>query len=136
MKLELVKVSRRPGWPVWAVLLVVAWLGLGASITWLGTYLNQPVTLCLFKRLTGFACPSCGFTRGILGLLSGRFGQAWLFNPLLFSILTIGAAFVFFRLFFAHTVQIRLTKTERKFAWVLAAMLVCANWVYVILYVG
>jgi hypothetical protein len=37
---------------------------------------------CLFKRITGIPCPSCGSTRSILELASGHFQEAFLLNPL------------------------------------------------------
>lgn len=37
---------------------------------------------CLFKNVTGIACPSCGVTRSVLLLLHGNIKQATLLNPL------------------------------------------------------
>lgn len=37
---------------------------------------------CVFHRLTGLHCPSCGMTRATAAALHGRFGEAWRFNPL------------------------------------------------------
>jgi hypothetical protein len=72
----------------------------------------------------------------MLHLFSGRIGQAWLYNPLLFSALAIFFAVVLTQMLFARTVRIRLSRRERKIAWLLAIALFSANWVYVILYVG
>jgi hypothetical protein len=41
---------------------------------------------CLFHKVTGFPCPSCGSTRSVLAILHGDFIQAWQFNPLGFLI--------------------------------------------------
>lgn len=132
----MVHVSRCPPWPFWAVLLVFVWLGLGASVIWLSDYLNRPVRLCLIKRLTGYACPTCGFTRGALSLLHGHIIRAWLYNPLLFSVLGLFFAATAVRIFFARGIKINLTKQERIFAWILVIVLFFANWAYVIFYVG
>ncbi len=135
MNIELIQVSRRPPWPLWAILLVFFWLGLGASAIWLSDYLDHPVQLCLVKRLTGYPCPTCGFTRGLLSLLHGHVIQAWLFNPLLYSVLGLFFIATAIRVIFARSLRINLTRIERLTAWILAIVLFFANWVYVILYV-
>lgn len=132
----MVHVSRRPPLPLWAVLLVLVWLGFGAGAFLLSAYLNRPVQLCLLKRLAGFACPTCGFTRGALSLLHGQVGQAWLYNPLLYSVLALFFAVIVIRIIFARSVRISLTGTERSVTWILAVALFLANWAYVIFYVG
>ena len=136
MKVEMVHVSRRPPWPLWAILLVFVWLCLGVSAIWLSVRLERPVQLCLIKRLTGYPCPTCGSTRGVLSLLHGHIVRAWLYNPLLFSALGLFAAVTAVRIFFARGIKINLTKKERMLAWIVAIVLFLANWAYVILYVG
>ncbi len=136
MRINVVKVSRCPTWPLWAVLLVLVWSGFGAGVVCLSLYLNRPVQLCLIKRLTGFACPTCGFTRGALSLLHGQIYHAWGYNPLLFSVLALFFIATAVRVFFARSVRISLTSTERVIAWILVVTLFFFNWVYVIFYVG
>jgi hypothetical protein len=43
---------------------------------------HQSVSICLFKNVTGIACPSCGVTRSVLFVLHGNIKQAVLLNPL------------------------------------------------------
>ena len=136
MKIDVVQVCRRPQWPLWAVLLVLVWLALGGAALWLSSHFDRVVSLCLLKRVTGLPCPTCGFTRGALCLLSGRLDLVWLHNPLLFSVLALFVAATGIRIFFARALTIRLTRTERAIAWLLAAVLFAANWVYVIFYIG
>lgn len=136
MKFEFVHVSRRPQWPLWAVFIVLAWLWLGVVSLLLSAHLDKPVPLCLLKQLSGVACPTCGFTRGALSLLGGQLRQAWLYNPLLYSVFALFFIATAMRVFFARSVRIRLTRTERAIAWLLAAVLFAANWVYVIFYIG
>ncbi len=136
MKINVIQVCRRPQWPVWAVLIVVGWMGLGVAAVLLSAHLNRPVKLCLIKRFTGLPCPTCGFTRGVLSLLSSRPGQAWLYNPLLFTVLGLFVAAAGIRIFFARAITIRLARRERGIAWLLAGILFAANWAYVIFYVG
>jgi hypothetical protein len=136
MKLEMVRVPRRFGWPLWAMLLVCAWLALGSAAAWLGSRLQQPLQLCLFKRVTGLPCPTCGFTRGALRMLHGQPMSAWLCNPLLFSALGLFFVACLSRVIFASSVKITLTRTERYAAWVLGIALFICNWAYIILHVG
>jgi len=136
MKFEFVHVCRRPQWPVWAVIVVLVWLALGGAAVLLSSYCDRAVSLCLFKRITGLPCPTCGFTRGLLSLLGGRPGRGWLYNPLLFSVLVLGILATGIRVLFARAVKIRLTRIERIIAWLLAGVLFAANWAYVIFYVG
>ena len=136
MKIEVVHVPRRLNWPVWAVLLVLMWFALGGAAVWLGTYLGRPFELCLFKRLTGLACPTCGFTRGVIHLMRAQVWQAWLCNPLLYSILALFLAGAVMRVFFAQRLRIQLTRAERAIAWIVAFAIFVCNWAYVILRVG
>jgi hypothetical protein len=108
------------------------WLALGGAALLLSSYHDRAVTLCLIKRVTGLPCPTCGFTRGVLSLLSGEPGQGWLYNPLLFSVFALFFLATGIRVFFAHAVRIRLARMERVIAWLLAAILFAANWVYII----
>ena len=136
MKIEFANTSRRPAWPTWAVVLVLAWLALAGITFWLNAYLGQSVQLCVFKELTGFPCPTCGLTRGTLCLLHGQLGSAWLRNPFLFSLIGLFALATMVRLFFARGVRIQLARTERRMALALVTAAFLANWLYVILYVG
>ena len=136
MKIEIVHISRRPKWPLWAVLVVLVWFSLGALLVLLSAHFHRPVQLCLLKHLTGVACPTCGFTRGALSFLHGHPAQAWLYNPLLYTVLVLFSAAVAVRIIWARRVSIRLTSKERKAAWAVAGTLFFANWAYVIFYVG
>lgn len=134
MKFEIISVPRRPPWPLWALGIVLFWAGLGIAAVYLSHYYNHPVQLCLLRNLTGVPCPTCGFTRGTLALFEGHFIRAWLYNPLLFSLLGIYGFFLAFRIFFTRSVRFRLDPPERSLAWILAAALILANWAYVISY--
>lgn len=135
MKVKIVHVSRCPPWPLWAVMIVTLWLLLVAGAIYLSIYLNEPVQLCMFKRLTGFDCPTCGSTRGVLSLLHGHIIDAWLCNPLLFSGLLIFCIVTAIRIVFASSFKLNLTKTERFSAWILAGLLFFVNWMHIIFYV-
>lgn len=57
-----------------------------AGYAWIGFHLlghdHTETTVCIFKNVTGWACPSCGITRSVLSLLHGRVGEALWINPL------------------------------------------------------
>lgn len=136
MKIELIHVSRHPAWPLWAVLMVLVWSLLGVAAVLLSTRLNHSAQLCLLKRVTDFPCPTCGFTRGAFSFLHGHIVQAWLYNPLLYSVLALFFVIVAVRVVLARGVRVSLTPTERRAAWVLALALFFGNWAYVVFYVG
>jgi hypothetical protein len=134
--IEWSRVKRRPNWPWWSVVLPALCLALGGIHLLLVAHTGRQVQLCLLKRLTGCPCPTCGFTRGVLALLSGHPIQGWLYNPLLFSFLSLFAAVVGIRIVFGRKLMVYLSDSEAKAAWVLVPLLVAANWLYVIRYVG
>lgn len=60
------------------------WLTLAGGATYL--FIFEPGRSgffpgCLFRALTGFACPGCGSTRGLHALLHGDVLTAFKFNP-------------------------------------------------------
>ncbi len=72
----------------------------------------------------------------MFALLHGDFTQVWLYNPLLFSLLTLFFTAAAVRILLARSVRVYLTNTERQIAWILSFALLFVNWAYVILYVG
>src|SRR5688572_8016546 len=65
----------------------VVWLSVSVGAAIVGAVwvaLDLPVPECTWHQVTGFACPSCGATRCVRGILRGDFGTAFAFNPLLF----------------------------------------------------
>ena len=136
MRIEWIRVPRRPNWPWWAIVVPALWLTLGSLVLWLAARAGQAPVLCLFKRITGCPCPTCGFTRGSLTFLHGHPVQAWLYNPLLFSFLSAFAVVVFIRVISGRHPRVWLTPAERLAAWGIGVVLFAANWLYVIRYVG
>ena len=57
-----------------------------ALALWLAGFLAPAAGIlpgCAFKRLTGFACATCGLTRAVLALGQGRWGEALHWYPAL-----------------------------------------------------
>jgi hypothetical protein len=67
----------------------VPWVALGALLAGLGVWASaylQPVAAvlpgCAFKRLTGFACPTCGLTRCVMALGRWHWREAFHWHPI------------------------------------------------------
>lgn len=41
-------------------------------------------TICPFSAITGLPCPGCGSTRALFFVLTGRFGEAFRYNPCIY----------------------------------------------------
>lgn len=62
-------------------------LGCGIGWLWVGYNLYQDKisagpSVCLFKQVTGWACPSCGSTRAVIQIFHGHWLTALQLNPL------------------------------------------------------
>jgi hypothetical protein len=127
-----VRVPRRPDWPWWSVALVVAWGGLVATAVYLEQRTGYEVSLCLFRRITGHPCLTCGSTRAVLCLVSGEVLQALAHNPLVMLGLVLITLNLALRLALGRQLQLDLSPLQRKGAWVLAFVAALSNWAYLI----
>ncbi|HVO09959.1 MAG TPA: DUF2752 domain-containing protein [Vicinamibacteria bacterium] len=86
----LVRVWAQPGAPPTGLVFgaISALAGLAVSVLHLD---RLPLTLCLFKGMTGLPCPTCGGTRALGRLFAGDLAGAVLMNPLA----ALGALLVF-----------------------------------------
>jgi hypothetical protein len=136
MKAGWIPAQRRRAWPWWTILLPLLWMALGGADLLLGAAAGRPVPLCLLQCLTGWPCPTCGFTRGMLAILQGHPFQGWLYNPLLFSALGLWAVALAGRVLLGRSLHVHLTRRERIGAGSIAGVLFVVNWLYVIRCVG
>lgn len=134
MQVDIVKVPRRPDWPGWAVAIVAIWLGLVGLSHIVSQHMDVHGTACMFRRITGYPCPTCGATRGVVALLQGDLIHCWLYNPFLFSIGFLWLLHLSARLFTARAVRIMMCRRERAIVWFLATVLLMGNWAYLIYY--
>jgi hypothetical protein len=134
MRVRWVPCARVPR-PLWAVVLVCAWIGAVLAVALAHQTRPSDGTgplLCNFKRFSGMPCPTCGGTRAAMAVLGGDPLAALMLNPLVAA----GGVFLLFvlviRVATARTPQIQ---TSRR-GWLLIAAGVClvlaANWWYVI----
>jgi len=92
---------------------------------------------CLFHRLTGLPCFTCGAFRCARLLARGRLGEAWLAQPLLATVALAAVALsacAWLALAFRLPLPRRLRLTRRAaIVWgAIGAALAVANWVYLI----
>ena len=98
------------------------------------------IRLCLFKRLTGIPCPTCGGTRAVLHLLRGDLSAAWRSHPLV-TVLLLGLM-VNAVLSAASLASFRrlpvLQASPRAWCWLGGLLLALAalNWGYLIAHAG
>ncbi len=60
-----------------------AWVVLLFTLLALERWTGMEVPACLFKRVTGYPCPTCGSTRAMESLLHAKVGNALALNPLM-----------------------------------------------------
>ncbi len=94
-----------------------------------------PVSLCLFKRMTGLPCATCGTTRALARLFRLDLAGALGLNPLA----TLGAFAVALwalldlaLLWRGRALSLDLAPAEARFLRLAAAALFLSNWAYVI----
>ena len=132
MKVRFTKAPRLPRLPLWAAAVVIFWLALVVANLWVNRLLSRETTLCMFKRLSGHPCPTCGATRGVMALAQGRIVEALTTNPML-TLIGLGiVGVVGFRLIAGKAIRVELTRNERRMAWGLAALIFVANWAFLI----
>ena len=89
----MLRLIRRPAYPgelnhelVWPAVFVV-----GAAFAW-GWFLSGlQLPQCIFMRVTGLPCLGCGGTRCARNLVNLDLGQAFLFHPGFFLLVTLAA---------------------------------------------
>lgn len=117
-------------------LLVVSYTYVGWSLYHKGTPHTE--TICVFKNITGVACPSCGSTRAVLLLTQGNIAQAGLTNPLGYLIAFFMLTVPFWLLYDVATQkttfynQYRAAEKRLSSMWIISilTLLVLSNWIW------
>jgi hypothetical protein len=95
-----------------------------------------PFIPCLFKRITGIPCPSCGATRMCFSLLHREIVSAFLFNPLMFLggiVFFLWIAYGFYMWFSKKKILLKFTKGETLIMKLFLLTLFLLNWCYLII---
>lgn len=127
------RAGRWPRVPWWAVALVGLHMALAGAYALAASDKTEATPpLCLFRRLTGYPCPTCGATRMGLALLRGQWLEALRLNPLVFALVFGAASALLVRIGFAR--RIVWIDSPRSRTWVTAAFVaaILTNWVYVL----
>jgi hypothetical protein len=113
-----------------------------AGYIWLLITYNRSVSnggesgVCIFKRITGIPCPSCGSTRSVLSLLKGDVLGALFWNPfgfILMAIMVISPIWILYDLLgkkeTLFQAYINFEKfLKRKWISISAILIVLLNW--------
>lgn len=110
-------------------------IALGVAAAALPGMEEGPVA-CPFRVVTGLPCATCGLTRATHWLLRGDVARAFTINPLdtvflLLAVPTVVAVWVANRTR-GVAVQVSMSQTERRVAWIALAAITLANWTYVL----
>lgn len=124
--------TRLPRFPAWSAGLVGGWLLLVLGGVLLERRGAPPLETCLLHRLTGHPCPTCGSTRVVLGLLHGRWFEAFLLNPMVWLGLVAGCCWLGLRMITRGELRVDLTPFERGVLWFLALGAFLLNWGWVL----
>jgi hypothetical protein len=118
------------------------------SISCLGGYIwlisrvlygaSHSVVGCLFHKVTGVPCPSCGSTRSVLFLLKGDFIQALHANPFGYILLLLMVVlpvwllcdFICKKSSFLHLYQRVESVLKGRYVCILAGTFVLINWIW------
>lgn len=101
---------------------------------------NSGLNMCLFRRITGLPCPSCGTTRSVLDLSRLDFKDALFANPIGFIIAFGMIVFPFWVVYdivnrrntfytFYHTVE---SVIKKKWVAISLIFVIAINWLWTI----
>ncbi len=103
---------------------------------------HRPLPVCIIKNITGYPCPSCGTTRGVMALLHGQWATALWLNPLsIVAIITLITTTLLFTLDTFLPGRDRLgqtwnqleTQLRKPAVLIIFGLLITSNWIWNIL---
>jgi len=108
---------------------------LAAAAVWLLRLDRVPLTLCVFKGLTGLPCPTCGSTRALGRLFVLDFRGALAMNPFTTVVAAVLAAWALADLALLRSrraLGLEVSPPLARALRVLALVLFLANWLYLV----
>lgn len=124
--------SRWPRIPLGIVGFVVLWALVVVVARLYTHYTGSRLDLCLFHRLTGYSCPTCGTTRGVLALAQGEWQQSFAWNPLTMTGAVLGSLALLGRALSARTLEFQFTAMENRILVALGLLVMGLNWAWLI----
>lgn len=132
MGIRWIPAARLPRPPLAVAGVLGTWLVLVSAAAVLEAHTHREPVTCLFRWVTGHPCPTCGSTRLILQVLHGRFGMAFLENPLVFLGLVMASGLLGVRVLTARKPCLQLSPAAQVLGIVLGCLLLVANWLWVL----
>ena len=129
-----VRLVARPAAPPLGAIFAGIGLLAGAAV-WLLRLDRVPLTLCVFKGLTGLPCPTCGSTRALGRLFVLDFAGALAMNPFTTVVAVVLAAWGIADLALLPRRQalgLEVSPPLARALRVLALVLFLANWLYLV----
>lgn len=123
---------RRPRIPAAPLIAGSAWLLFVLAGIFLARKYNTPIELCLFKRLTGIPCPTCGSTTGSFLILQGRVIEGWLKNPFVFTLLPLLFCSTALQVTTGYRIRLNYSGKRRTYITIILITAIAANWGYII----
>ncbi len=132
MKIIPRSVSRWPRIPLGIVGFVALW-ALVVIVARLSTYYTgASLDTCLFHRLTGYSCPTCGSTRGLLAMTRGAWKESLAWNPMTMTGAVVGSMVILGRAITAKTLEFQFTRLEKRILVILGLVILGINWAWLI----
>ena len=114
-------------------MIVVIYLSLVGVHAWLADATGaDPPPTCMFRRVTGHPCPTCGSTRMVLAAAQGRFLEAAAYNPLMLSLAVVAAVLLVMKVGFRRRIVWPTSNWGRRSLLWAILVAVLANWAYVL----
>ncbi len=117
----------------WIALVFFVWGALVVLSLILRHLTGTDQTLCLFRRITGEPCATCGGTRATIHLAHGEFVEALRLNPFVtfaWFVVPIGSAWLSVRRWRGRP---GVSRSVENRLWIAAGLVLAANWVYLLI---
>jgi hypothetical protein len=88
-------------------------------------WLQQHQLPCIFKKVTHFDCPGCGFQRSFIELLKGNLGESFRLYPPLLPILLLFTVLVAYL-----AIKWQKGYLHLKYAYIFCATAIIANYIF------
>ena len=129
-----VRLERASRWSLpWGGIAIFAVWGVLVGVAYLASRRGEGAPpLCNLRRFTGVQCPTCGGTRAAFALARLEPLAALAFNPLVTVLLVAVPVYFAARVVAGRRVRIEWTPRGRAVAWVVFAVVLGANWAWVL----